>query len=60
MKKVIDRRRKKPIYIDLIYDEKDEAKKLGAWWDKELRLWYIPPFCKKTNELLEKFDEIFL
>ena len=24
------------------YSEKDQAKDLGAWWDKEKRTWYVP------------------
>ena len=32
----------KNIYIYVPYDEKDDAKKLGARWDKEKKLFYIP------------------
>lgn len=28
-------------YLNVPYDDKDEAKALGAWWDTEKRLWYV-------------------
>ncbi len=31
-----------PTYLDVPYPEKDVAKKLGARWDAELKLWFIP------------------
>ncbi len=30
------------IYLNVPYKEKDEAKKLGARWDPDSKLWYIP------------------
>ena len=30
------------IYLTVPYKEKDEAKKLGARWDPDSKLWYIP------------------
>ena len=32
---------KKKIYLNVPYDEKDEAKKMGARWDKSKKRWYI-------------------
>ena len=32
----------KRIYLNVPYDEKDEAKKLGARWDPGCEKWYIP------------------
>ena len=34
-------KRVRNIYLDVPFDDKDEAKKLGARWDKEKRSWYI-------------------
>lgn len=40
------------VYIDCPYREKDDAKSLGARWDADERLWYVPkgvdltPFMK--------------
>jgi|LakMenEpi03Aug12_release.lakeMendotaPanAssembly.Ray.scaffolds.fasta_scaffold6272585_1 hypothetical protein len=28
--------------LDVPYDEKDEAKKLGARWDPDLKKWFVP------------------
>ena len=30
-----------PILLDVPYSEKDEAKKLGAWWSSEKKKWYV-------------------
>ena len=30
------------LFLKVSFDEKDEAKALGARWDAELRLWYVP------------------
>lgn len=38
------------------YEDKDEAKRLGAWWDAKLRVWYVKnredltPFAKWFSE----------
>ena len=61
------------IYLNVPYNEKDEAKELGAKWDKDKKQWYIPqvdsaPFAKwlpqnfktksqKIAELHEKATE---
>lgn len=52
-------------YIDVPFKEKNEAKKLGARWDKEEKSWYVPPsfdltpFEKwNTNSSTETKDEI--
>ena len=39
-------------FIDVPYREKDEAKKLGAKWDKDQKCWYIP-----KGEDIAKFDK---
>ncbi|MCB0317110.1 MAG: hypothetical protein KDD56_00030 [Bdellovibrionales bacterium] len=28
--------------LDVPYAEKDDAKLLGAWWDPDLKKWYVP------------------
>jgi len=30
------------IILNVPFIEKDSAKKLGAWWDPEIKKWYIP------------------
>lgn len=30
-------------YLDVPYPEKDEAKELGARWDRQKQSWYVPP-----------------
>ncbi|MDO8455069.1 MAG: DUF5710 domain-containing protein [Sulfurimonas sp.] len=35
------------IYLNISYDEKDEAKEYGAKWDKELKLWYTDVYNAK-------------
>ncbi len=30
-------------YLNVPYSEKDEAKQLGAKWDRAKKLWYVPP-----------------
>ncbi len=33
--------KEKMLYINVPYSEKDEAKKLGAWWDSQKKSWYV-------------------
>ena len=28
--------------LDVPYKEKEEAKGLGAWWDPEMKKWFVP------------------
>jgi len=30
-------------YLNVPFDEKDEAKELGAWWDPKRKQWYVRP-----------------
>ena len=32
-----------PVFLSVPYNQKDDAKKLGAKWDKLARSWYCPP-----------------
>jgi hypothetical protein len=29
-------------YLNCPYEDKDEAKELGAWWDTARKKWYVP------------------
>jgi hypothetical protein len=31
------------VVLEVPFEEKDQAKELGAWWDPDLRKWFIPP-----------------
>ena len=33
---------KDAVYLNCPYDEKDDAKALGAWWDAGKKKWYVP------------------
>ncbi|MFC4653133.1 DUF5710 domain-containing protein [Lactococcus nasutitermitis] len=37
------------VYLEVPYSEKDEAKRLGAWWDKEKRKWQIDENANPSN-----------
>ena len=45
-------RNQRGVLLSVPYGEKDEAKALGAWWDPELKRWFVPkgkdprPFSK--------------
>ena len=30
------------VYLDVPFREKDEAKRLGAWWDAAEKKWFVP------------------
>lgn len=42
------------IYLDVPYDEKNEAKALGAKWDNNVKKWYS---VESNNELVKKWGE---
>ena len=33
---------RRAVVLEVPYAEKDEAKNLGAWWDPEIRKWFVP------------------
>lgn len=35
-------------YINVLFKEKEEAKRLGARWDKDRKSWYVPPDIDKA------------
>jgi hypothetical protein len=43
-----------PIYLNVKYTEREEAKALGAFYNAEFKAWYIPNNKVKT-QLLNKF-----
>ncbi len=49
------------IYLRVPYEEKEEAKQLGARWDPDRKQWYVPPamtvnVSKKTSKLLSMWN----
>lgn len=47
------------IYLMVSYRDREDAKKLGARWDPNLRLWYTwhtHPNLKKMREFMHKTD----
>ena len=52
----INKKKEDRIYLKIPYDEKDDAKKLGAWWDSEKKLWYAPN--KSYHKLIKKYKKI--
>lgn len=48
--------REQRIYLQVPFAEKDEAKALGAYWDPQARLWYIPPGVS-TGPLLQRWPQ---
>lgn len=46
---------KSKIYLNVPYDEKDEAKKLGAKWDKSKKRWYITPKNKYKVQMMGRW-----
>ena len=46
-------------YINVRYEVKDDAKEHGARWDNNYKRWYIPPRCKHTYYLKQKYDKPF-
>lgn len=38
-------------YISVLFEDKDNAKSLGAKWDRDKKQWYIPDDINETNKL---------
>ena len=45
--------KKERFYLDCPFSDKDEAKSLGAFWDADVRKWYVPDNLERT--LFEKW-----
>ena len=48
-------RAKNKIYLNVPFDEKDEAKKMGAKWDKSKKRWYITPKNKFKVQMMGRW-----
>ncbi len=46
-------RPKRGAILDVPYMEKEKAKALGAWWDPELKKWFVP--AGKDTKPFEKW-----
>jgi len=46
---------KNKIYLNVPYDEKDEAKKMGAKWDKSKKRWYTEPKNKYKVQMMGRW-----
>ena len=45
------------IYLVLMYEKKDEAKRLGAKWDAKRKKWYVLETDKNMRELCDQFGQ---
>ena len=43
------------IYLNVIFDNKDDAKSMGAWWDANKKKWYAPNNSIKYKPLIDKY-----
>ncbi len=54
---------KRGIILTVPFSEKEEVKVLGAWWDPEIKKWFVPkgkdpaPFQKWIGAEEEEFDD---
>jgi ribonuclease HI len=46
---------KKKMYLNVPFDEKDEAKKMGAKWDKKRKKWFIDPKNKFKVQMMGRW-----
>ncbi len=44
------------VYLNVPYDEKDEAKSLGARWDPDRQQWYFVPGNPKWKQFAVWYD----
>ena len=40
---------RKIVWLDVPFASKDEAKRLGAWWNPNVRRWYVPPHVDEAK-----------
>jgi hypothetical protein len=43
------------VYLNVKYENKDDAKLLGAWWDADKKKWYAPNNSAKYKALIDKY-----
>lgn len=48
-----ENRVKRGVVLDVPFKEKNEAKQLGAWWDPEMKKWFVPE--GKDLQIFEKW-----
>jgi len=51
--------RKKRIYLKVPYDEKDEAKKMGARWDMNKKKWYYEEGNRRAVQLMGRWGGVY-
>ena len=51
--------RKKRIYLRVPYDEKEEAKKMGARWDMNKKKWYYEEGNRRAVQLMGRWGGVF-
>ena len=44
------------IYLHVPFEQKDDAKSMGAKWDSEKKLWYAPD--ESFKQLIEKYSAL--
>ena len=42
-------RKSQKFYLNCPYEEKDQCKELGAWWDPDRKQWYVPHNLDKED-----------
>jgi hypothetical protein len=42
-----------PLYLNVPYDDREQAKEAGAWWDQSRKQWFIPPGRPVNHYLME-------
>jgi len=50
---------KKRIYLKVPYDEKDEAKKMGARWDMNKKKWYYEEGNRHAVQLMGRWGGVY-
>ena len=43
------------IYLNVKFEDKDDAKALGAWWCVDKKKWYAPNSSLKYKMLIDKY-----
>ena len=58
-KKTTAKGTKRKRWLLVPFSEKEDARKLGAWWDTDRRQWYAPPECAKEakKELVRRWGK---
>ena len=52
----VKKEKENKIYLNVSYDQKDDAKSKGARWDPSKKKWYTLDYNPNKNELLEKYS----